>query len=90
MAGRKTVARPERKRLAALLAIHRERLGLSQRELSRRVGFHYATLHRIETGQRGIDIAELVDLAAELKQDPIELLRLALSDEAPPSAPSDG
>ena len=41
----------------------REEAGLNQREVSRRLGFSHSFLSKCETGERRIDIMELLQLA---------------------------
>ncbi len=75
---RKTQVRAERQRFADQVASRREKLGISQRELSRRLGWHEMTVHLIESCQRGVDITELVDLAKELGIDSVQLFELSV------------
>jgi hypothetical protein len=39
------------------------------------------TIHLIESNERGIDVAELVDIAKALGLDPVEMMRLATAEE---------
>ncbi|RYG22284.1 XRE family transcriptional regulator [bacterium] len=58
----------------------REEKGMSQRALSEAVGVHPMTIHRFESGERLLDVLELVDIARALEIDPVTLFRLALGD----------
>ncbi|HEY3781974.1 MAG TPA: helix-turn-helix transcriptional regulator [Fimbriimonadaceae bacterium] len=78
---RKTAIRREREKIATLIADQRQKLGWSQRELSRRLTWHEMTIHLIESNERGIDVAELVDIAKALGLDPVEMMRLATAEE---------
>lgn len=77
----RTVQPPELQRLIALLATKRAKAGLSQRELSRRLGLNPTTFWQLEQGRRGLQVTELVEAAKLLGEDPAELLRQALSAE---------
>ena len=77
----------------AELATARQRLGLSQRELSRRLELHPMTVMRLESGRRDLTLVEFVDLARTLGEEPGELLRRALDSEPDPAraiVPDDG
>jgi transcriptional regulator with XRE-family HTH domain len=69
--------------LVEAIAEKRGQLGLSQREMSRRLGLHEMTMFRIESEQRGIDVAELLDIAAILGVDPIDLLKIMIDTDTP-------
>lgn len=45
------------------LIVAREEAGLNQREVSKRLGFSHSFLSKCETGERRIDIMELLQLA---------------------------
>ncbi len=51
---------------------------MNQRELARRLGCSQGTINRIETGQRRIDVIELVVLARALDLDPRDLFDLVV------------
>jgi transcriptional regulator with XRE-family HTH domain len=46
------------------------------------MGLHPMTVFRLESGQRNLDVAELIDIARILEVDPRELFGAALSDGA--------
>lgn len=52
----------------------RERAGLSQREVGRRLQFHATVYGKIERGERSVDVVEFVAIARAIGIDPIELL----------------
>ncbi|HWA83096.1 MAG TPA: helix-turn-helix transcriptional regulator [Fimbriimonadaceae bacterium] len=52
--------------------------GLSQRELSRRLGMHEMTMMRFANGERMLDIIEFVDVARQLGKEPGEFLTAIL------------
>jgi transcriptional regulator with XRE-family HTH domain len=76
----RTVPREDLQRIVAHLAAKRQKLGLSQRELSRRLGMWEMAVHEIESGQRGLQVTEFIDMALILEEDPVRVLRLAMSD----------
>jgi imidazolonepropionase-like amidohydrolase len=55
--------RTEEDRLRAAIAQQRERLKLSQRGLSVSLGWHPATVGKIERGERRVTVIELIDLS---------------------------
>ncbi len=63
--------------MVAVLASLRQKEGLSQRELSRRLGLHIMTVAKIESGFRNLSLTEFLDIAGELGADPSEVLRMA-------------
>ncbi|MBV9924488.1 MAG: helix-turn-helix transcriptional regulator [Acidobacteria bacterium] len=62
-------------RLAALLVEARREAGLTQVELAERLGRKQAYVSKYETGARGVDVLELMEIADVLSCDPAELLR---------------
>lgn len=63
---RRIAPRDERQRLVDILATQRKKLGLSQRAVSTKLNWHPMTMHRIEAGQRGIEVVELLELCRAL------------------------
>lgn len=53
---------------------------MSQRDLAARLGCLPSTIDRIESGQRRIDVVELVALAEALSVDPRALLEIVLRE----------
>jgi transcriptional regulator with XRE-family HTH domain len=69
------VRRPaERNRFAEWFRDERERAGLTQTQLGRRLKLRQAYISNIENGQRRLDILEFLDLAAALGEAPRTLL----------------
>jgi len=52
--------------IAELLKKRREELGLSRRELGRRVGINHSLISRMETGQQRVSLKTLERIAAAL------------------------
>jgi len=62
--------------LVAALQKARKDAGLSQAELSDRLRCHQSFVARIESGQRRIDVTELVILCRAVNADPVAILQL--------------
>lgn len=62
----------------------RNSIGLSQATLAQRLGCHQSLVARIESGQRRIDVPELVILARALETDPKQFI-----DQIEASIPDD-
>ena len=62
-------------RLAALLVEARREAGLTQVELAEKLGRKQAYVSKYETGARGVDVLELMEIADVLGCDAAELLR---------------
>ena len=57
------------KRLPGLLRRLREEAGLTQRDMAAKLGIAQVSVHKCETGDRRVDVAEFCDWAAACKQD---------------------
>jgi transcriptional regulator with XRE-family HTH domain len=60
--------------MAALVDI-REKAGVSQRELARRLDRAHSYVGRIETGDRRLDLPEFIEWCELLDADPVEVLQ---------------
>ena len=58
-----------RRRLAELLLAYREEAGLKQSEVAARLGRHQPFVSNLESGQRRLDLVELIDLAEAIGFD---------------------
>lgn len=67
------------RRLIERLVARRKELGLTQQAVADRVGMHQQNVSRFETGERRLDVVELVDVATALGLDAADLVR-----EVPP------
>ena len=77
--GRDAMKFPARQRaIAAAIAQARNEAGLSQRQVSEKLGEPSNWMQRIESLERRVDVAEFVAIARVIDIDPIELLRRAL------------
>ncbi len=62
--------------LIEVLAALRHELGVSQRELARRLGKPPSFINKIELFERRMDILEFIVIAEALKRNPGDLLRV--------------
>lgn len=72
----KTIRSKGQDALCQALVDARIRAGLGQEDLAVKLKRHQSLVARIETGQRWVDVVELVVLARAIGFDPIELLAL--------------
>lgn len=79
----KSLRSPGHLALIAALISSRKEQGLSQAALAERLKCHQSFVARIETGQRRIDVPELVILARALNSSPEQFLRV-VADAVPP------
>jgi transcriptional regulator with XRE-family HTH domain len=60
--------------LLTMLREGRELRGISQRELSKRLGQQFTYVAKIELGTRRVDVVELVAICSEIGVDPTEIV----------------
>ena len=60
--------------LLEMLREAREMKGISQRDLSKRLGRGFTYMVKIERGTRRVDLVELVEICVALGVDPVELV----------------
>ena len=60
-----------------------EKSGLSQREVSKRLGMQSSYVNKILKGNRTLDYVELLDLANVIGISPLTLLKQALQEVSP-------
>jgi transcriptional regulator with XRE-family HTH domain len=63
------------KRMMAALVEIREKAGVSQRELARRLDRAHSYVGRIETGDRRLDLPEFIEWCELLGADPVEVFQ---------------
>lgn len=63
-------------RLAELLAEYRQKAGLHQSDVAKKLGRHQPFIANIESGQRRVDVVEYLQLSEALGFDPSEVLKL--------------
>jgi transcriptional regulator with XRE-family HTH domain len=59
----KTIYSERHRKLIELLTKERQRAGLSQSELARKLNQHQSFIARIESGQRGVNVVEFLAIA---------------------------
>lgn len=79
----KTIRSKGQVALCQALVEARVKAGLGQAELSVRLKCHQSLVARIESGQRRIDVVELVVLARAIGFDPFEVLALVQASTEP-------
>lgn len=70
------VVSPEYRTLIDVLAALRQELGVSQRELARRIEKPPSFVNKIELFERRLDLLEFIVIAEALGQKPGDLLRI--------------
>lgn len=65
---------PEYKKLRFLIIAAREKAGLTQANLSARLGRPQSYVSKIESGERRLDIIELINVCRVLEADPLVIL----------------
>ena len=73
---RNLVLTPQYAALVAVIIEQRERQGLSQRDLARRLGKSNSHVSMIENCQRRVDVMELYAIAQSLGVPPVDLFRI--------------
>lgn len=66
------------KALMATLADAREKAGLTQRELARRLGRAHSFVGKIESGERQLNVLEFCEYADAVQADACDLLRAVM------------
>lgn len=72
---RKSVHSAEQQLLRELLIAERERAGLTQQKLAKRLGKHQSFVAKYEGGERRLDVVEFVLILREIGADPVRLFR---------------
>lgn len=78
----RTLGRPRHEALRNFIIEKREEAGLTQHEISARLDRPQSFIASIETGQRRVDVVELVDLAEAIGFDPHDAVRQLLGTAA--------
>jgi transcriptional regulator with XRE-family HTH domain len=71
----KSVHSPEHRAFRALMIEAREKSGLTQQVLAKRLGKPQSFVAKYETGERRLDLIEFVIIARAIGADPARLLR---------------
>jgi transcriptional regulator with XRE-family HTH domain len=71
----RTLQSPKHEALRAFLVERRKRAGLTQATVAKRLGRHQSFVAILESGQRRIDVIELLELADAIGFDPHSAIR---------------
>ena len=71
----KTVTSPLQKKLVAMLAEERTKAGLRQVDLANKMGVYQSWVTHMESGQRRIDVIELIELSRAIGFDAAGMVR---------------
>jgi transcriptional regulator with XRE-family HTH domain len=72
----KTLGTEQHKALIAMLIAKREAAGLTQAQLAEALGEYQSFVARLESGQRRVDVVELIGLAAILGFDAAQAVKV--------------
>jgi transcriptional regulator with XRE-family HTH domain len=72
---RKSVHTPEQVALCELMIEARDRAGLTQQKLAKRLGKPQSFVAKYEGGERRLDVVEFLTVARAIGADPVRLLR---------------
>lgn len=75
---RKSVHSPEQQILRELLVAARDKAGLTQQKLAKRLGKPQSFVAKYEGGERRLDVIEFLTIARAIGADPLRLLRSLL------------
>jgi transcriptional regulator with XRE-family HTH domain len=78
----RTLDSPRHEALTRFLIDKRKRAGLTQAELALKLGRYQSFVATVESGQRRIDVIELLDLADAIGFDPREAIKMLRSVRA--------
>ena len=70
----RSLSSARQQRLAELLIRYREEAGLNQAEVAAKLGRHQPFISNLESGQRRLDVVELLDLADAIGFDPGDVI----------------
>jgi len=79
---RKSVHTPEHRALRELLVAARDKAGLTQQALAKRLGKPQSFIAKYEGGERRLDVIEFVVIVRAIGADPLRLLRTLLGKVA--------
>jgi transcriptional regulator with XRE-family HTH domain len=71
----KTVTSPLQKKLVAMLVEERTKAGLRQVDLANKMGVYQSWVTHMESGQRRIDVIELIELSRAIGFDAAGMVR---------------
>lgn len=74
------VVSPDYRTFIEVLAVIRQEMGVSQRELARRIGKSPSFINKIELFERRLDVIEFIVIAEALGRKPHDLMRALRSN----------
>jgi transcriptional regulator with XRE-family HTH domain len=78
----KTLGDNRHEALIAFLVQKRREAGLTQVELAARLKVYQSLIARVESGERRVDVVELIELGEVLGFDPVEAIRNLMPQKA--------
>lgn len=78
----KTLRSPRHEALRSLLVEKRDKAGLTQADLAKRLRQYQSFVARVESGQRRIDVVELLDIAEAIGFDPRDAIKKLMTVKA--------
>ena len=72
---RKSVHSPEQQLLRELLIAARNKVGLTQQKLAKRLGKPQSFVAKYEGGERRLDVIEFITIARAIGADPLRIMR---------------
>jgi len=78
---RKSIHSAEHVVLREYLVDKRKKLGLTQRDLGARLSVHHTLIGKVETGDRRLDVVELIDYCKALEVDPHEVVSMIMESQ---------
>jgi len=72
---RKSVHSPEQQLLRELLVEARDKAGLTQQKLAKRLGKPQSFIAKYEGGERRLDVVEFIVIARAIGADPVRIVR---------------
>jgi transcriptional regulator with XRE-family HTH domain len=79
----RTIQSPRHRALAALIAEERKKARLTQAVVAKRLGRHQSFVATVESGQRRIDVIELIEFGAAIGFDPSTVITTLVRAELP-------
>ncbi|MGJ4993744.1 helix-turn-helix domain-containing protein [Bradyrhizobium sp. HKCCYLS3077] len=70
-----TLQSPRHEALRAFIVEKRKKAGLTQAEVAAKLGRYQSFIANVESGQRRIDVVELIDIANAIGFDPREAIK---------------
>ena len=71
----KSVHSPEHEAFRSLMVEARDKTGLTQQKLAKRLGKHQSFVAKYERGERRLDVVEFLWIARAIGADPVRILR---------------